>query len=372
MPWSPYLVILNDSEEVTLRRVAHSARASHRDVLRARIVLAAARDTPNAQIAATLGVHVDTVRKWRRRFSKDGLAGLRDRPRSGRPRQFTSATVAEVKALACELPATSETPLAKWSCPELAREAVGRGLVVSVSASTVRRWLANDAIKPWQHRTWIFPRDPNFATKAARVLDLYQRLFNGQPLRGNEYVISADEKPGVQARRRIHTNVPAAPGRALRIEHEYIRGGTLAYLAAYDVHRARVFGRCEPTTGIAPFTALVDQVMTTEPYASARRVYWIVDNGSSHNGAAAAGRLTGAYPNATMIHLPVHASWLNQIEIYFSVVQRKLLTPDDVDDLITLAERIEAFEHRYNAAAEPFDWRFNTDDLHQLLQPLKP
>jgi transposase len=372
MSYSPYVVILNDCEEMALRRVASSTRAPHRDVLRARIVLAAAGDTPNAQIAAALGVHVDTVRKWRRRYTKDGRAGLRDRPRSGRPRQFNPAIVAEIKALACELPATSEIPLARWTCPELAREAVGRGLVGSISASTVRRWLADDAIKPWQHRTWIFPRDPNFATKAARVLDLYQRLFDGQALHGDEYVISADEKPGIQARRRIHTTVAAAPGRTLRVEHEYVRGGTLAYLAAYDVHRGEVFGRCEPTTGIVPFTALVDQVMTAEPYASARHVYWIVDNGSSHNGWTAAKRLTDAYPNTTMIHLPVHASWLNQIEIYFSVVQRKLLRPDDVDDLTTLAERIHAFEQRYNTAAEPFDWKFNTGDLNRLLQRLRP
>jgi transposase len=369
---SPYVVVLNNSEEAKLQGRARSAAAPHRDVLRARIVLAAADDTPNAQIATTLGVHVDTVRKWRRRFSQAGMDGLRDRPRPGRPRRFTATCVAEVKALACELPALSETPLAKWSCPELAREAVDRGLVVSVSASTVRRWLAKDAIKPWRHRTWIFPRDPDFATKAARVLDLYQRLFDGALLRNDEYVISADEKPGVQARRRVHANLPAGPGRAMRVEHEYVRGGTLAYLAAYDVHRAQVFGRCEPTTGIVPFTALVDQVMTTEPYASARRVFWVVDNGSSHRGWTAASRLTDAYPNALMIHLPVHASWLNQVEIFFSVVQRKLLTPDDTDDLDTLAERLHAFEHRYNAAAEPFDWRFNTDDLHRLLQRIKP
>ena len=139
-----------------------------------------------------------------------GTSGRYERP----PARSVGRQLAEVKALACELPAVSETPLAKWSCPELAREAIDRGLVVSVSASTVRRWLAKDAIKPWQHRTWIFPRDPNFATKAARVLDLYQRLFDGQPLRADEYVISADEKPGVQARRRIHANVPAGPGRA--------------------------------------------------------------------------------------------------------------------------------------------------------------
>jgi hypothetical protein len=119
----------------------------------------------------------------------------------------------------------------------------------------VRRWLHGDAIKPWQHRTWIFPRDPNFAAKAEVVLDLYQRVYRGTALGPDEYVLSSDEKPGVQARRRIHASLPAGPGRAMRVEHEYVRSGTLAYLAAYDVHRAHVIGRCEPSTGIAPFTA---------------------------------------------------------------------------------------------------------------------
>jgi hypothetical protein len=161
-------------------------------------------------------------------------------------------------------------------------------------------------------------------------------------------------------------------GQNRRVEHEYVRAGTLAYLAAYDVHRAHVIGRCEPTTGIAPFTALVDQVMNEEPYRSAKRVFWIVDNGSSHNGWTAAARLNDAYPNAVMVHTLVHASWLNQVEIYFSVVQRKLLRPDDSDDPITLAERVLAFQQRYNTTAEPFDWRFNREDLHRLLQRLKP
>jgi len=113
----------------------------------------------------------------------------------------------------------------------------------------------------------------------------------------------------------------------MRAESEYHRFGTLAYLAAYDVHRAQVMGRCEATTGIRPFTALVDQVMQAEPYASARRVFWVVDNGASHRNWAAAARLSDAHPNAQMVHLPVHASWLNQVEVYFSVIQRKLLTP---------------------------------------------
>ena len=130
---------------------------------------------------------------------------------------------------------------------------------------------------------------------------------------------------------------------------------------------AQVIGHCAPSTGIAPFTALAAKVMTGEPYASARRVFWIVDNGSSHRGWTAAARLSEAFPNAVMIHTPVHASWLNQIEIYFSVVQRKLLTPDHAANLNVLAEQLSAFEARYNQAAQPFDWRFNRDDLDRLL-----
>ena len=365
---SPYVIILSAAERQELTLRAHAARAAHRDVIRARIVLAAADDRSNAAIAADLRLHVDTVRKWRRRFYQERLAGLRDRPRPGRSPGFTAIQVAEVKALACELPADSNLPLARWSCPDLAVEATRRGVVGSVSPSTVRRWLAADAIKPWQHRSWIFPRDPDFAVKAARVLDLYARIFDGKPLRDDEYVLSADEKPGVQARQRTHPTAPPQPGRRpMRVESEYRRHGTLAYLAAYDVHHAQVIGRCAPSTGIAPFTDLVTKVMTREPYATARRVFWVVDNGASHRGWTAAARLAEAFPNAVMVHTPVHASWLNQIEIYFSVVQRKLLTPDNAANLDDLAERLIAFEARYNAAAQPFDWRFNRDDLDRLL-----
>jgi transposase len=262
---SPYVITLDTADRRTLEALARRGRAEHRQVLRARIVLAAADGRSTAGIARVLGVVQDTVRKWRKRFCHEGLTGLADRPRSGRPRVFPAAVVAEVKALACELPAQAEVPLARWSCPELARQAVARGVCERVSASTVRRWLTADALKPWQHRSWIFPRDPYFAVKAARALDLYARTWEDEPLGDNDFVLSADEKPGVQARYRKHHTLPAGPRRAMRVESEYSRGGTLAYFAAYDVHQARVLGRCEPTTGIAPFSRLVDQVMTSEP-----------------------------------------------------------------------------------------------------------
>jgi transposase len=362
---SPYLIVLSGEEEAVLAARARSVRSQYRDRLRAGIVLAAAAGKNNTAIAVEAGVCTDTVRKWRRRFASDRLAGLKDAPRSGRPPVFTAADRAQAVALACALPAETGVPLSRWSCPELARELAGR-CQVAASASTVRRWLAGDALKPWQHRSWISARDPDFAVKAARVLDLYAGIWDGEPLGKNDYVICADEKTSIQARCRCHPALSPGKARAMRVEHDYKRGGALAYLAAWDVHRGQVTGRCEATTGIAPFARLVGQVMTTEPYASAGRVFWIVDNGSSHRGTASIKRMQKAWPNARLIHLPVHASWLDQAEIYFSVVQRKVVTPNDFTGLGQIRDRLAAFETHYNAVAEPFNWKFTRTDLKAL------
>ena len=244
------------------------------------------------------------------------------------------------------------------------------GICESISQATVRRWLSEDALKPWQYQSWIFISDPDFATKAGRVLDLYARVWEGKPLGANDFVISADEKTSIQARCRCHPTLP--PGRPARCGSTttYKRRGAVAYLAAYDVHRAKVFGRCEDTTGIAAFSALVEQVMTQEPYASAERVFWIVDNGSSHRGQAAIDRLAAQFPNAIMVHTPVHASWLNQVEIFFSIVQRKVLSPNDFTDTNEVIDRLAAFETHYNQTARPFKWKFTATDLADLLTRL--
>jgi transposase len=363
-------VVLTASERHRLKKMAYGHKTPHQARQWATIVLLAARGRPNARIAVQTRLHVDTVRTWRGRFATGGMPALADRKRSGRPVSFTALQVAEVKALACQLPAGTGAPLSRWSCPELAREVVDRAIVGTISASTVRRWLKEDAVKPWQHKSWIFITDPAFRLKATRVLDLYARTWEGGPLGAHEYVISADEKTSIQARCRCHPTLAPGQARAMRVNHTYGRGGALAYLAAYDVHHAKVFGRCEPTTGIDPFMALVAQVMSQEPYASAKRVFWLVDNGSSHRGRKAADRLTKAFPNAVLIHTPVHASWLNQVEIYFSVVQRKVVSPNDFTDLTEVENRLRAFEDRYNATAQPFQWRFTTSDLDDLLARL--
>jgi hypothetical protein len=275
--------------------------------------------------------------------------------------------VVEIKALACELPAASGRPLARWHCPDLARAAIEQGIVASISDTTIWRWLSADAIKPWQHRSWIFPRDPDFAAKAGRVLDLYHRRWQGKPLRPDEYVISTDEKTSIQARCRCHPTLPPRLRQPIRVEHEYKRRGALAYLAALDVHHAQVIGRCEDTTGIVPFSRLVEQVMTTEPYASARQVFFIADNGSSHRGQASVDRMAKAWPTAKLVHLPIHASWLNQIEIYFSIIQRKVLAPNDFHDLDAVADHLLSFQDYWHTTATPFDWKFTRTDLNRLL-----
>jgi hypothetical protein len=244
--------------------------------------------------------------------------------------------------------------------------------VATISDATIWRWLSQDAIRPWHHRCWIFPRDPDFAVKAGRILDLYAGRWEGQPLGDDEFVLSADEKTSIQARARIHPTEPPRAGRPMRVEHEYERCGAWAYLAALDVRRAKLFGRCESTTGIEPFDRLVDQVMTQSPYRDARRVFWIVDNGSSHRGARSVRHLAKKYPRLVVVHGPVHASWLNQIEIYFSIIQRKVLTPNDFRSLAEVEDRVLRFQEHYEMIAKPFQWKFTRADLDSILRRLGP
>ena len=275
--------------------------------------------------------------------------------------------VAEVKALACELPATLGLPLSRFSRSELRRHALAAGIVAEISGITIWRWLREDALRPWTRRSWIFPRDPDFAEKAGRVLDLYHRRFEGCTLSDDEFVISADEKTQIPIRTPRHPIAPPGPGRAIRVEHEYRRHGVGAYIAAWDVHQARLFGDVVSKISIPAFDTLVARVMNDEPYRSARRVYWIVDNGTIHRGQRAIDRLQAQHDNLTLVHLPKHASWINQIEIYFSILQRKALMPADFSSLDAVATRILGFQDHYQTIAQPFQWKFTRQDLARLM-----
>jgi len=304
-------ITLTDSDRDVLTGRLRAAMTPRRDWQRAAIVLTAADGATNVQIAADLGLDPDTVCTWRVRFAREGLAGLADRRRTGRPPRFTPVQVAEVKALACTRPADLDLPLEHWSNAELAAHATREGIVPAVSASSVGRWLEKDAIRPWRHRSWIFPRDPDFVAKASRALDLYARIFEGEPLGDDDYVLSTDEKSQLQALRRCHPTAPARPRPSGRVRvRAWWHPGVLRGL------------RCAPSQGHGPDRA-DHRDRPVQParhpghdagaLPSARQVFWIADNGSSHRGQASINRMSAAYANATLVHLPVHASWLNQV-----------------------------------------------------------
>ena len=363
------MITLTAAQQQQLTKWARAGTAPQRLARRARIILGSAAGLGTRRLAHQERMSRTTVQRWRARFLADGCDGLQDRPRRGRPAVLPPTTRALVVALACERPADRGVPLSRYSLSELAAEAAQvLGSEAGPSRSSIWRWLLQDALRPWRHECWIFPRDPHFLELAGPVLDLYACHWQGRPLWHDEYVLSADEKTSIQARRRLQATLPPGPHQAARVEHEYERQGALQYLAAWDVHRAMIFGRCEPKTGKAPFGRLVDQVMEQEPYRSARRVFWIVDNGSSHRGQRAAEELQARHPRLVVVHTPVHASWLNQIELYFSILQRKVLTPNDLDSLPELIERIHAFGERYSALEKPFAWTFTRQDLERRLR----
>ncbi len=286
---------------------------------------------------------------------------------AGDPALFPPEVIVSVKALACQLPKDLGLPFSKLTHDEIARQAEKQGIVASISGKTIWRWLSKDAIRPWCYRSWIWPRDPDFEQKAARVLDLYHGIWEGDPLSDHDFIISSDEKTSIQARRRLKCVTAPTAGCYGRVEHEYERMGALAYMAAWDVRQAKIFGLCKTSTGIDSFRESVDLVMCQEPYRSADRVFWITDNGSSHRGQSSIDRLKSWYPNAVQVHTPVHASWLNQVEIYFSVLQRKVLTPNDFESLEDLEKRILSFQESYETIAKPFEWKFTREDMKNVL-----
>jgi hypothetical protein len=248
------------------------------------------------------------------------ISRSKTKPDAGASPFFPPLDQALIQAMACEMIAETEEPLSRQSLADLVRRAQTT-LSKKISRSTVWRMLHESAIKPWQHEHWLFPKDPQFAEKAGPILDLYAGTWEGESLERTNYVLSMDEKTSIQARGRRHEETPPQPKQTRRIEAEYKRNGALQYLAAWDVHRGIVVGRCEKKTGIKPFGLLVDQVLEQDPYKDATQLFFIVDNGSSHRGQASVERMRRRDKRIVLVHTPIHASWLNQVEIYFSIIQ---------------------------------------------------
>jgi len=370
-----YRIKLSGKEKQELRQAKKKGRKDARLILRILIILWADQGRTIAQTATLLGCCEQTVLNWRKRFlerrSEGPVVALMDLPRSGRPPLYSAQQRVQIVAIVCEILSEHEAPLSRFSNSDLHRLILDKEKSLrDLSRTSLARILAENALQPWRYRYWLFPRDPDFVAKACIILDLYAGFWEGQRLGPDEYVLTADEKR-IQVLKRCHPGLPAIPGYEQRVEFEYERLGTVAYLVAWDVFRAKVFGRVAPTASIATFNELVDLVMTQPPYQDSARTFWIVDGGPPHHPSTFPARLQGMYPNAVAVFLPTHSSWLSQIEIYLSIVQRKVLTPMDVANDVVLTERLLNFQDYYEERAQPFSWKFTADDLKKRLDALK-
>ena len=372
-PVYQYKIKLKGSEKHDLRQAKKKGYKNARLVIRILIILLADAGRTIAETAQTLSCCEQTVLNQRKRFlarRPEGAAALEDLPRSGRPVTYGPPEQAQVTAIVCETLWKRDLPLSRLSTADLLRVVNQADNLADLSQSSLSRFLRQDALKPWQYRYWLFPRDPDFINKACVVLDLYAGWWEGQRLTRHESVLSADEK-SIPILSRCHPSLPTVPGYAQRVEFEYERQGTLAYHAAWDVFRGKLFGRVAPTTSIATFNQLVDLVMTQAPYRTAPRVFWLVDGGSAHHRSTFPARLSGMYSNAVAVMLPIHASWLNQVELYFSIVQRKVLTPLAVANETALTNRLLAFQDYYQEIAQPFTWKFTAADLKKRFEAIQ-
>ena len=259
-------------------------------------------------------------------------------------------------------------PLSRFSVTDVCERAYELGLAMSYS--TVWRRLAAHALRPWFQEQWLFPTDPLLLEKAAPVLDLYHGRWQGEPLRPTDAVLSADEITGLQALSRTHPETPPAPGRKRRYEFEYERHGTLCYAAFLDVRTGHVFGKTSATSCVDSFQTALNHCLARPAATRWERIFLILDNGPSHHPNTSPARLAALDPRIITVHLPTHSSWLNQVELYFSILVRKALTPRDFPSLAALRDQIRRFEGYYNQGATPFRWQFNRKDLERYVERL--
>lgn len=344
------VVVLAREDRQKLERIERAASSEQRAALRSRIVLRAAEGVANERIADELGVTDDTVRKWRGRFVAHGRRGLKDRARSGRPPRFDGVVRCQVISLACR-PVPDDYCRSEWTLLSLREALVEAQMVEAISTSTIGRILDQADLKPHRYRMWVHSPDPDFARKVREVVDLYV----SRP-EGHEVVLCIDEKTGMQALRRRFAGRRPAPGEEGRWEFEYKRQGTRTLIAAFNVHTGHVLGRCSAQRKAVDLLAFMESVAAHYP---TQIVHVVWDNLNIHHGprweefnARFGGRFHFHYT-------PIHASWVNQVEMWFGILQRRVLRRASFRDAADLVERVEAFIDRWNRIErKPFRWTF--------------
>jgi transposase len=359
-PASENLIFLGYRRRCRLEGIVARPTSPQRMVLRANIVLLAAGRRPDEQIAAELGCHVHTVRKWRHRFAAGGMPGLADRPRCGRPEVHGPSTRLAVVATATSTPPDGES---SWSHTMIAGHLGGNGL--AISAATVGRILGEARVRPHKVRGWLNRADDDrFWAAAGAVCDLYLHLPDGTAL------ISLDEKTGIQAKSRRHPGQPMRRGRDARREFEYVRHGTVSIIGAMNVATGEVIAERitrNDSAACIRFLRLLDQSIPPQ-----LNIHLIMDNGSSHTSKLTRAWVT-AHPRFQVTFTPKHGSWLNMIEQWFGVLTRRLLRRGEFTSRDDLENKITAFTVRYNKTARPYTWTYDADADHaRYLERRKP
>ena len=344
--WSVEPLVLTIDERDQLERRVRAQTTSHRDRQRAEVVLLAADGVPGSQIAPVVGLSQQAVCKWRRRFLDGGLKGLEDAPRSGRPLVYgpTDRLVLMAKV-------TEEHPefSSQWSHSELHEAMTTAG--ISISASQIGRILAADDVKPHRVEGWLTRKDtPEFWKRAADVCGLYLSPPD------NAVVLSIDEKTGIQAKSRKYPTQPLRPGRPARREFEYVRHGTASLMAAMDVATGKVFATDIERNDSTTFISFLEEI--DEQIDDDLAIHIVMDNGSSHTSKATKAWLV-EHPRFVVHHTPVHASWLNQVEAFFSILTRKLLRRGEFDSRDDLVTKMLAFIEHHGETAKPFKWVYD-------------
>jgi transposase len=336
---------IGEDDRVALERVVRSRTAERRMVERARVLLEAAEGRPAGEIAARLGLALSTVKKWRARYERAGLAGLADAPRPGRPLVHGPEARAKLVALACTRPPETAEGFRRprWTHAELAAQ-------VGMSESQAHEILRALDVKPHLIEQWVMTElGPEFDAQAAEVCGLYLDPPEGA------IVVSIDEKTGVQAKAPARPDRQAEPGKPARREHEYRRNGTQDLFACLEVHSGAVSAMPSKTHTRFDLIRFLDQLEREIPAGT--EVIAITDNLSTRTTKEVTDWLA-AHPRWQFVFTPKHASWLNQVEIFFSILARRLLRHGAFESEQELAHQMLAFVELYNQTATPFKWTY--------------
>lgn len=341
-------VKLSSEERESLLALIRRGTAAQRDVQRARLALMVHEGHTTSAIALSLGLSRPTVTLWRDRLACFGVEGLQEAPRPGRPRRLADAQRLQLLALACQ-PA-EQGGRATPTLDELCERAIAHGVVDSVSRSHLQRILQAGDVRPHRVRQWLHSPDPQFREKVNAICRLYRQAPKGS------VVLSIDEKTGIQAIERKHADRVPQPGRLRRREFEYIRHGTQALTAALDVHSGRVLASCTDRRTQDDLVAFMDSVASAYPTGT---VHVIWDNLNTHRAQAVWDAFNARHGQRFVIHFtPLHASWVNQIELLFGIYSRRVLRHASHTSTTHLRQRTEAFIAQRNAAPRPFKWTF--------------